>query len=253
MVSFPARPLVVNTRPAGQAAGLDARLTAAGFDVHAMPLQQLEPLPDGPARLAGAVRAAHWLICVSPSAADLAAPVLTTLPPTVRLAAVGAPTARRMAALAGRAVLCPAAGNDSEALLACPELADPAGQTVAIFKGEGGRPLLGDALAARGARVERIDGYRRIPAAIDWPAFDAALAAHPRWALVVTSSEAAGWLFDLAGEGRRATLQSAVILAPHPRIAAQLRQLGGRDVLTTPAGDDATVAALTEWFAQHDD
>lgn len=247
------RPLVVNTRPAGQAAGLNARLAAAGFAIHAMPLQQLQPLPAGLAQLAAAVRTADWLVCVSPSAADLAAPVLADLPPAVRLAAVGAPTARRMGALAGRAVLYPPAGSDSEALLACPELAAPTGRTVLIFKGEGGRPLLGDTLAARGARVERIDGYRRIPAAIDWPAFDAALAAHPRRALLVTSSEAAGWLFELAGEGRRATLQSAVILAPHPRIAAQLRQRGARDVLTTPPGDDATVAALTEWFAQHDD
>src|SRR6185295_12379471 len=72
-------------------------------------------------------------------------------------------------------VIAPQSGADSEALLAAPELADVTGKRVLIVRGEGGRALLGNMLAARGATVNYAECYRRVrpvadaaPLIADW-------------------------------------------------------------------------------------
>src|SRR5690606_19944061 len=50
---------------------------------------------------------------------------------------------------------------DSETLLENPHLQQLAGQRVVIFRGQGGRQFLFDALAARGAKVEFCELYQR--------------------------------------------------------------------------------------------
>lgn len=81
-----------------------------------------------------------------------------------KLAVIGPATAAAVAA-AGRMVdVQPAAGYDSEHLLAEPELQDVAGKQVRIIRGSKGRELLADELAARGAIVNYLSVYeRRLP------------------------------------------------------------------------------------------
>ena len=150
-------------------------------------------------------------------------------------------------------MLHPVGQSDGEALLALPELADLAGQRVVVLKGEGGRAdALADTLRARGATVSVWNLYRRQPAKPDWTAWDA-LPPHRPLAGVVTSSEAADWLFQLAGESRQARLQSAVYAVPHPRIAQRLAHHGASQCLMTPADDVSLVSALCLWFSNAHD
>ncbi|MDN0081253.1 uroporphyrinogen-III synthase [Crenobacter sp. SG2305] len=242
---------VLVTRPAAQGAALATLLTAAGAQPLAFPLLDIVPQPDALAALPALAGAADWLVFVSPSAIDVAWPVLAELPPAARLACVGAPSAQRLAALAGRPVLHPSNGADSGALLAEPALAELAGQRVLIVRGIGGRAELAEGLAARGAAVEFAEVYRRIDAAPDWAAFDSAADAGTLAAACVTSAEIAERLFQLAGRSRQATLQSLLYSVPHARIAERLAQLGARHVVTTPAGDAALVDGLSEWFQRH--
>jgi uroporphyrinogen-III synthase len=77
----------------------------------------------------------------------------------VRVFAVGSNTAARLAE-AGLTALTPGIAS-SEGILAMPELADVSSRVVLIIAGEGGRDVLAAGLEARGARVHRLEVYRR--------------------------------------------------------------------------------------------
>ena len=244
---------ILVTRPAAQTIGLCQRLVAAGFAPLATPVVRIEPNPDILSQLVARVNVAQWAVFVSPSAIDLAWPLLDGhLGAHVRLATVGRASAGKLALLAGRSVCHPREDSDSTALLASACFAPQPGQKVALIKGEGGRTELIEALTVRGVAVDTLACYRRVPEDLDWELIDMALSSAVQPAIVMTSGDAADTLFALAGESRRATLQSALYAVPHPRIAERLGMLGAGTVITTSAGDDALVAALCTWFAAYD-
>ncbi|POZ63026.1 uroporphyrinogen-III synthase [Chromobacterium alticapitis] len=239
---------VLAARPLAQCAGLLDKLRAEGWQAERLPLMEIEPLPDALAALPARAARADTLFWASPSAIDLGWPTLAQADlADKRLACVGAASAKRLADLAGRPVLHPAAGSDSESLLALPELAAVSGQRWLIVRGQGGRALLADALAERGARVDIAEVYRRLDGAPDWAAFDAA----PPDAVIITSSEMVEQLFRLAGPRRTGALQCLLYCVPHPRIAQRLAALGAARIVTTRADDAALVAGLKEWFRRH--
>lgn len=76
-------------------------------------------------------------------------------------AAVGAATARALADAGFTNVLTPRTTDDSEGLLALAGLQSVKGKRILIVRGAGGRPLLGQTLADRGAYVVYAEVYRR--------------------------------------------------------------------------------------------
>lgn len=237
---------VLVCRPPAQSAQLAQTLADAGYTPEPFAVLDTVPDRDALAALPRQAAAADELVFVSPSAVDAAWPALAGAGLGARLVCVGRESARRLAALSGRAVLCPDDGHDSEALLALPELAHVAGRHVLIVRGDGGRATLGEALAARGARVAYAEVYRRVPLTPDWARFDALAAAGRIAAVVVTSGDIARALFDGAGPGRRAALATQRFVTLHPRIAALLADYGVSDCAVSAAASDAAlVAAIT--------
>jgi uroporphyrinogen-III synthase len=140
-------------------------------------------------------------------------------------------------------VIAPTERFDSEGLLALPELQDVAGQRVMIFRGDGGRELLGDTLKARGAAVEYVTCYLRRKPELD----TSALMAGKPDAITVTSSEALGYLLEALDAAQRQAVCAIPLFVPHVRIAEAARQQGWQHVLVTESGDDGMMSGLIAW------
>lgn len=251
----PSQPLsglkIAVTRPRDQAGALAQAITDLGGQAILFPLLEISaPADSGPLRDAAShLDRLQLLVFISPTAVRQGMPPLLAqgpLPATLRVATVGQGSATALRALGVENVLAPTEQFDSEHLLALPELQNVAGWRIAIFRGENGRELLGDTLKDRGAQVEYIPCYRRLPPS---QGLGELLEAKPD-ALTVTSSEALGYLWKMADEAGRAALRALPLLAPHERIAAAARALGWQTAIATAGGDKGLLAGLKDWAAQ---
>jgi uroporphyrinogen-III synthase len=243
---------VVLTRPAGSGRTLARRLRALGALVIALPSARLGASPDHPdAVRAGLARAAraHVVVYSSPAAVRFAFQACPNWRPRAGAACL-APGGTTRAALARHGVVArsPDARLDSEGLLALPELGNVAGRTVALVGAPGGRELLATTLAARGARVQRVDVYRREPAR--WNARQrGALAGAPSGAYwLVSSVEAVRAVRAAAGPELWPRLARARAVAASARVAAALGAAGVRRVTVAgsalPRAFEAALLAL---------
>lgn len=190
-------------------------------------------------------------IFISPNAVNKGLPAIAArraLPRSLTMMAIGEGTARELRGH-GVAVVVVPPRFDSEALLELPELRQVAGKRVAIFRGEGGRPLLGDALTARGAVVEYAECYRRIkPTADVAPLIDA-------WTrkeidgVIVTSSEGLRNVHEMLGAAGQRQLGRTLLFVPHRRIEATAHELGLSKVVLTQSGDAGICSAIVRKFA----
>lgn len=242
------------TRPMAQAEALVTELRDAAVDAVALPLIDIAPAADAQplhrawreistyALLmfvsANAVQHFMWL---RPQAADWPPQGLagSTGPGTsAALRAAGVP-AHQLVEPEGQVF-------DSEALWQRLSALDWRGRRVLVVRGEGGRDWLAEQLRERGATVEFVAAYRRLPPRLDSRAqavLDAALAQPRQHLWSVSSSEAATNLQRLAP---RADWREAAALAPHPRIVSALRQLGFGSVRLAPADAASLAAAARE-------
>jgi len=249
-----ARPLaqrgIVVTRPEGQAAALARALAELGANPIVIPTIAIEPPADMAALDAALAHlASHdFAVFVSVNAVEQLLSRVRSWPASVRALAPGPGTAAALAAGGVADTLVPTTTYDSEGLLALPELRSVAGKRFVIFRGDGGRELLGETLVARGATVDYVSVYRRAKPAGGGEVLIAAWLEGRMDAITVTSSEGLENLWDLLdGPGRKA-LRATPLFAPHPRIAQRAHSLGVAEVVTTAAGDAGLIAGLVEYF-----
>jgi len=245
---------VLVTRPLRQAAALTQAIHSAGGMAYEFPALEIEPVPadelDAPlAQLAKA----DIVIFISPNAAEFGMAAILSrgrLPATAQVLAVGPGTARVLHAHDLTGVVTPQ-GQDSEALLALPQLQDVAGRCVVIVRGVGGRALLADTLRTRGADVHYLECYRRTRPQTDSLPLLAQWKAGGIDAVTVTSAEALQHLSSLLGETGKPLLAATPLFAPHEKIAEAARRFGIARVVATPGGDAGLVEGLINWFRNH--
>ncbi len=235
---------VVVTRPARQAGPFVAMLRDAGADAILLPTIEIEPIElDAASRAALLPDNFDWTVYTSANAVEWSLPQLPR-PARTRVAAIGRATARALDEQGIRVDAVPQGASDSEGLLALGPFADLRGQRILIVKGAGGRTLLRDELARRGAELVLCEVYRRRPAAADPAALEALRSAsrHSRLIVAVTSGEVLGALLEAAPDDRLPKLRDATLLVPGERVAASARSLGWRGPLVVaPSAEDSVM------------
>ena len=239
------------TRPRDQATQLARRIEEAGGIPLLFPLLDITPVQDTRELHEQISRLAQFnlVVFISPNAVHYGIAAIRSvgaIPYSLKIATVGQGSAKALREVGIANVIAPTERFDSEGLLALPELQNVAGWRVMIFRGDGGRELLGDTLKARGATVEYATCYQRSK-----PQQDAGslLAALPD-AITVTSSEALGYLWQMLDNNAQAILRATPLFVPHARIAELARQQGWQQVQFAGSGDEGMMAALIDWAHQ---
>jgi uroporphyrinogen-III synthase len=233
---------ILVTRPRAQAQRLARLIEGAGGRAELFPAIEIEEVPP-PAALAR-LHEFDLAIFVSPTAVAKAMPQVRAWPRALRVAAVGSGTRRELEKHGIADVIAPESGADSEALLATPALGDVAGKRIAILRGDGGRALLADTFAERGAQVEFVTCYRRLvpkPPARPWKPGELA-------AVTVSSSQGLDNLFEVLD---RELLCSTPMFVPHVRIAERARVLAVREVVLAGHADEEMLDRLVAYFRSH--
>ena len=245
---------IVITRPAGQTQRLSGLVKVAGGVPLCYPAIEISDVADehDVRTLDHAIDHLDKFdlaIFVSPSAVDKAMLRISarrTLPANLHYAAIGPGGVQALHRHGIADVIAPEARHDSEGLLSAPFMRNVRGKRMVIFRGDGGRELLADTLAARGALVEPVTCYRRVcprwdaqPLLQDWSRGAVAAA-------IVTSSEGLQNFCSLLGAPGMALLRATPLVVPHPRIVAAARELGLQQVVESASGDAAMMTALVE-------
>lgn len=244
---------VVVTRAARQAGDLSFQLEALGAEVVALPAIDIVPLPTGP--LDAALRRLDefdWLVLTSANGVGIVVDRLQALDLAVdtvggpKIAAIGAATARRLAA-AGIAVDFVPERAVAESLLDGLVERGVAGKRLLLPVAEAAREVLPDGLRAAGAAIEVVHTYRTVLPAGSAKAVVEEVRAGAVDVLTFASPSAVRNIAEMVG----LPLPSGVAVACiGPVTARAARELGLRiDIVAVEHSIPGLVAAIVAWAA----
>jgi uroporphyrinogen-III synthase len=234
---------VLVTRPLQRASGLCRLIERAGGSaLHYAAIQIGEPA-DSRRReyIRNHLGEFSLAIFISPTAVEKTLDYFGALPENLKLAAIGSKTALCLASRGLHLDIEPD-GHDTEALLKHPRLQaeQVAGLKIVIFRGEGGRQLLGDTLQLRGADVAYADMYRRLP-----PTDTTQLRTFLKQADIVTTSSNEGLQNLYATVEDKPLLTDQILIVPGERAFKLAKALGFNDIIIAEnATDEACLNAL---------
>lgn len=255
LIPFVMRPLrglrVLVTRPLEQAEQLAAMIEAHGGEPRVLPSIAIEPVAPTQSYLE---QRFDWVVFVSANAVRHGS-TLCRAEMATKVAAIGRATARALQAAAWRVDVVPPAPSTSETLLNSVEFTASANERVLIVRGMGGRDVLDRALIERGAAVESLTVYRRMPAtytAVEREQFECEWLESGFDIVTATSAETLTHLYEQLGASGRTLLRQVPLLVVSPRVAESARTLGltGECVLAPSAEDASIVGTLGHWFAR---
>jgi uroporphyrinogen-III synthase len=239
---------ILVTRPLHQAQRFGALIEGEGGVALCYPgVEIAEPSDPGLlARTLERLATFEVAVFVSPTAAREGLKRVGRWPASVRVAAVGPGTRAELEKHGVLSVVAPEEGADSDALLRDARFAALGARRVVIFRGEGGRETLRDALVQAGCEVAYAECYRRAK-----PRDLASLAEEwrraPADAATFFSATALRNLLDLL-PALRGGLLHAPLFVSHDRIADEARRLGAQQVTTSGPTEREMMAGLLAYF-----
>lgn len=247
--------VIVNTRPGHQQAKLTSLLEAEGARVLSFPAIEIVETLATPflQNLAANLAAYQIAIFVSRNAVDGAFAFIgdAALPEMLQLGVIGGGT---QAVLAENVVdlearLIRSEPYDSEGLLSAPALQRVQGKKIIIFRGQQGRNLLGDELAARGARVSYCEVYRRQPPRLAADDFTVLLDGAIPTLILFTSNEGMRYLLDMLDPRSRNLLLAIPWLLISERMRESALKLGHNAsiIIAISASDEGIRQTICAW------
>ena len=240
---------VLITRPTILSSRIAKQLAVLGAAPFVFPTILIEPSVDREqlkTKLASLL-GVYAVIFVSPSAVEITLVDGIKLPYSIKVFAPGLGTAEELNLHGVNNVLTPLRNFDSEGLLQLTDLqaVHVNGRRILIFRGNGGRELLREELAQRGAQVEVITTYHRcIPTTPPTRLLELLTAKKVTAISIMSSSAVINLVAQVPALDRKHMLFSLPVYASHKRIKAAAEALGFLSVIETGPGDKGLIAAL---------
>ncbi len=242
---------VVNTRPAHQAESLSQLISQAGGKPIEFPVLEISPpiKSEFLQTQLSTLNEADLAIFISANAVDAAMALLggaELWPENVTIASVGRATSLKIKEYGLVAELTAPTPFNSEALLTTPELGNLSGKSIKIFRGEGGRGLLGDTLRSRGANVDYIECYRRLIPDSDTTVLTQCWDEKRNPIIVVTSNEGLSNLSKMVASDYQQNLLTSPLVVVSERAVRLAGELGfeKKPELATTVSNEAIVEAI---------
>ncbi len=234
---------VLVTRPEQQAKALSDMVEQLGGDVIRFPVIEIKKIVNNSEESVKPIEM-DVMIFVSRNAVDyFFNETGREISASTLVVAVGKGTAEVLVQQGVSQVVQPTQAIGSEGVLMLPELAEVTDKNIAIVRGRGGRELLADTLAARGAKISYIEVYERtVPSPTKAQCKQAASAD----VVVSTSVLSVTNLYLLLSEDIETILVKPLIVLSE-RIKQHALSLGFKDVMIcADASDQAVIQQLVE-------
>ncbi len=249
-------PVVLVTRPEGQASALCDQLSELGFEPRCQPMLELvslENLSAGAAQCVAQLDGYDHIIFISGNAVRFGMnwilPAWRKLPKGPNWIAIGEATADQLQEYG----VCAIAGGPqmtSESLLAHPVLQGVAGRRVLIVKGEGGRVSLRNELMERGAKVEELSCYRRSPPLMAAGELGKKLALWQPQLVLISSGEALENMLALLSPQESTKLAFVPLIVPSGRVEQIAINRGFTNVRSAANASDAAMLQVAQGWRQ---
>lgn len=238
---------ILITRPLGREGNLRGLIEQAGGSVLHYPVFKIQTPSDieveSLARIRDQLHSFSMAIFISATAVEQSQIYFPVLPEHLTIVSIGSKTTQALD-MHNIQTDIEAAEHNTESLLQSPQLQAPKiqGQRILIFRGEGGRALLGDTLVRRGAQVRYVETYhRKIPPLP--PLTEQQI--NTLDAVTISSNEGLDNLVTLMEDP--SLLIDVPIIVPGERAASLAKQHGFKVIVTAEnATDEATFTALSK-------
>lgn len=188
--------------------------------------KELPQLPSVLSRL----KAGDYVFAVSPNAVEYAAKTLADtgfhFRSDLKYFAVGQRTAKYFTEKAEQAVIYPIESENSEGVLNLPEMQHLDDKTILILRANSGRELLAEKAALRGAAIQYLECYQRVPVSDDIPEKISLSKRLGVDTIVITSSEILRTLYEQTQDSCREWLLSCNLVVVSNRIGNIAKQMG---------------------------